>query len=411
MPADPLEYSKGESTNFEVGYHHHFGPKSDTLLYFQHNDFTVKDLIHMTSVPWPEFPEVTLERFWRQRNDVPYTKLQAVHLQSFGNHQLIVSGLEAWGDNDASAQFKSFYKYLGKATPYLNSDYGFNMDRSYRSYSIQDIWRIAQNVTLEAAGYFEHAKISDAFEGTDWTVEELSPRLGLIYEIRPQDTLRVAAFRYVVPFFFDGRLDPSETAGIPLYRTSIEGSVAEELDVAWEHEWSTGFLSAGWFYQDRTYNWIGHYSDGTEMDVTNDSIVRGVEVALNQMVWRGMGLSAGYRYATIFDEWLTSTTGLSNASYKDHTAWAGLKYIHSSGLWASLLETYRHTHSDDAMKNDQDIWITDMAVGYRFPGRKGSVTLEVRNAFDEHFDWLMEWVNVYGRAPCREVMLSLTLNF
>lgn len=100
----------------------------------------------------------------------------------------------------------------------------------------------------------------------------------------------------------------------------------------------------------------------------------------------------------------------------------GLKYVHSSGVSAGvsqafLWERFKTANWQDALtvpaegRADQKIWLTDARIGYEFPHKKEALNFEMRNIFDNRFNWVTDFFVFNGRAPAREFVLTLSLNF
>ena len=107
---------------------------------------------------------------------------------------------------------------------------------------------------------------------------------------------------------------------------------------------------------------------------------------------------------------------------EEHLVNAGLRYVHSSGVSAGLTEAWRWERFKTGGwqnsqtwpvegRQDQQIWLTDARIGYEFPRKKGMLTFEMRNIFDNRFNWVTDYFVFKGRAPAREMILSLSLNF
>ena len=118
-----------------------------------------------------------------------------------------------------------------------------------------------------------------------------------------------------------------------------------------------------------------------------------------------MGLSLSYRYKDIHDESQT------DADREDHLTRTTLKYVHHSGFSTAVSQAYRHERFKSVDRPDEGIWITDAKLGYEFPHKWGAVSFEVRNIFNHHFDWTTDYFVLTGRAPARETVFTLSLNF
>ena len=133
--------------------------------------------------------------------------------------------------------------------------------------------------------------------------------------------------------------------------------------------------------------------------------MKGAAVALNQLLWQGVGLAASYRYQDVQDD------SLPEANRENQLFVAGLKYVHALGFSVALSETYRHSRFQSISRNDENIWLTDAKIGYEFPKKRGSINLECRNIFNQRFNWVTDYFVFNGRVPTRETILALTFNF
>jgi outer membrane receptor protein involved in Fe transport len=106
----------------------------------------------------------------------------------------------------------------------------------------------------------------------------------------------------------------------------------------------------------------------------------------------------------------------------------GLSYFHPGGFLAALGVTYIHQHVAEPPESpfpqgDEGFVTVNASIGYRFPRRRGLVSLEVRNLFDADFRYLDDSFargqNEYIEQPNfstpfipdRVILARLTLNF
>jgi outer membrane receptor protein involved in Fe transport len=241
--------------------------------------------------------------------------------------------------------------------------------------------------------------------GTEWTEEKINPRLGIVWKPAPMDTLRAAAFRYLLPVI-SARLDPTIVAGVPMLRDDREGTLESGLNLVWEREWEDGFLSSDLFFRERELSVDdGSGNDPAELETIRDRR-HGLELKWNQLIWRGAGLAAGYRYLDTSDR-LSPQMGR-----REHLASIELRYQDPRGFFGGLGQIYRHIRSEDEDRPREDIFVTDLSVGYRFPGRRGTLALRVGNLFDEKYNWVTDPFDVStGRTPRREIFATLSVNF
>lgn len=242
LPPDPYRWDRTRFTRTEFGYHHHFGPQSDLLLFFTHLKVDGSMLLHSrTRILIPPPPPFVLEGFQYIDYHTPYNQVQGQYRFKLGGHQIILGTVQHFGEHGAESETRSYLELLGFKFRLPVSWVGHDLDTRFHSYYIQDTWRLAPWLTIEAALFSDQMNQNNVFSGTQWSLHEFDPRLGVIIEPTPNDTIRVAAFRYITPFEAR-RLDPTDVAGVTIFRSTLEGSIAQEADLAWEHEWSSGFF-------------------------------------------------------------------------------------------------------------------------------------------------------------------------
>jgi len=413
-PREPEAWTENSLTRIELGFHHHFSPQSDLLLHFSRISsktdlYDLKSFSQDLAGP-PPMTAIgkTLFSGW---NETPYDQLQGQFLFKAGAHQLILGSVQYWGENNldgVSSADVTQVKAAGTLTDVniniyrnpIRTDAG----RRSESYYLQDSWRIIKNFSAEAALYFDRMENGDPLYKTSWTLNEWNPRLGLIFTPTDQDTFRLAAFRYLLPYI-TSRIDPMDIGGIPLLRNNFQGSVIREGNLAWEREWRSGFLSLGGFYLEKDYTHQLITAAAATVEQRDRGRMKGVAAALNQILWRGVGLAASYRYQDVQDD------SLPEANREDHTFIAGLKYVHALGFSVSLSETYRHSRFQSISRDDEEIWLTDAKIGYEFPQKRGGITLECHNLFNQRFNWITDYFIFNGRVPTRETLLTLSFNF
>jgi outer membrane receptor for ferrienterochelin and colicin len=116
-------------------------------------------------------------------------------------------------------------------------------------------------------------------------------------------------------------------------------------------------------------------------------------VYLNWTPHEWLALKAEYLYEK-FERDEKFPDGLKDL--ETHRVPLGINFFHPSGLSAGLTATYydqegtieRNVIAFDLYEDgDDQFWLVDAAISYRFPKRYGFATLGVKNLFDEEFDY------------------------
>ncbi|MEN6486305.1 MAG: tetratricopeptide repeat protein [Syntrophobacteraceae bacterium] len=396
---DPYNKGNSYSLRFELGYHHHFAPDSDLLLFYTHADMRTSLWEHSSYIYDPSFP-IYLDVFNQSELKSPYHQAQAQQHFRFGNHQFIVGTLHFFGDKDADNT--DVWIFSDNYGPFYGIGYysKYGLPISFHSLYAEDIWHVTDTLTAEGAAYVDFMHQASSASGLEWDVVEFDPRLGLTWNPVKPHTFRLAAFRYTLPYFAV-RLDPQEVAGVPIFRNNFEGAVTEEADFTWEYEWGSGLLSTNLFYLEKTLK----YKIDEDTYNTHHGWARGFKTVLNQLLWKGTGLSAGYTFMNVSDEDTPATARW------DHRLFASLQYLHSSGLSAWVTESLRYFDLKQSGLASQEIWLTDVGIGYQLPGKRGRLRLAVNNLFDRHFDWVVDPYIFDGRVPRRQILFTASMDF
>ncbi|MDO9262753.1 MAG: hypothetical protein Q7U02_02225 [Desulfosalsimonadaceae bacterium] len=400
---NPVAKSGTDTDKVEVGYHHHFSPESDFLFFFTWNrdDGSAFDYDRTENIFGLE--GVTLHAFSLTEYQRPYAQYQAQQLFRKGRHQWITGALHYAGHKDTRIETEDYYYYEGEELDFFPGSSSHDPDHRLTSFYLADIWQVHPKWVMEGALYYDQMTNSNAAAGTEWDINKLNPRLGVIFEAGPSDTLRLAGFQYLLPFTAN-RIDPTEIAGIPIFRNTGEGSLAKEADLVWEHEWKNAFFTAGIFYLDRE-NKSKLISESGPVTDTDKGRLRGTEFACNRILAPGLAMTGGYRFQEIRDEFLP------DKDRKDHLASLGLNYVHPGGFSAGMAQSYRYADFDENIRKNEDIWLTDAIVSFEYPEKHGVASLQVKNIFDNHFNWVEDIYVFQGRAPAREVVGSLSVYF
>jgi tetratricopeptide (TPR) repeat protein len=422
-PADPIERQAVDQTRVEVGYHHHFAANTDLIGYFAYLDQEVQVFDHGFEQVFPTPTAIVdLETRADVNQDQPLYQGQLQLTHRRGDHQLIAGTLHTFQDIDAELRGTTT---LTLSVPSLNfttsitataTDAG-SESIDFHSYYLQDIWRPHRTLTLEAAIYSDHFEGANPFSGIRWQIDEIDPRLGVIWQFRSRDRLRLAAFRYLLPFT-PARTDPSDVAGVPIFRNVDEGARITEFDVVWEHEWDSGFLAANAFRILKELQDDVADAGGGERRRVRKGDTNGIEIEVNQLLGDHLAAAAQYRFLDVEDrsfppgiaELLPFENPLPETDRQEQSLTAALRWVYPSGFSGGLRHTFRAIDLR-AGRADEHIHVTDFDLNYELPAKRGNLSLRANNLFDEKFDWVSDRFILTGRRPAREVLGTVSINF
>ncbi|MGH8564785.1 MAG: TonB-dependent receptor domain-containing protein [Gammaproteobacteria bacterium] len=228
--------------------------------------------------------------------------------------------------------------------------------------------------------------------------DQLNPKLGLMWDITPNTTLRLAALRELKrTILFDQTTEPTQVAGFNQFFDDPTGAESRRYGVGLDHKFFSVLYG------------------GVEVSRRDLIVPRGISVTEDweEELYRGylnwtphptLALGLGYHLEQFEDE-----STLINPSTRTQLFPVELRYFHPSGLFGSLKVTYTRQQigreiplSEEVTiddRQDDEFTLIDLALGYRLPKRYGILRLGVKNLFDEEFSFL----GIGGfRTPRRE---------
>jgi outer membrane receptor protein involved in Fe transport len=258
-------------------------------------------------------------------------------------------------------------------------------------------------------------------------VDETSPKLGLQWDVTERLRLRAAYLETVTrTLVAEQTLEPTQVAGFVQFFDDLTGTRAERtgvgLDVTLRQPRQGNPLSSGLYA-------------GFELS-TRDLEVPSVDATTQSVTLEDQreNLDRAYLYWTPAPQWALHTEIRRERFKRRDTQDAILptevdttslplvvRYFSPDGLFAEVGTTFVRQEVELAPtstfgEDSEDFVVVDAAVGYRLSQRRGLLSLEVKNLFDE--DFLFQDSNIQQAEPSnprfipeRTVMGRFTLSF
>lgn len=265
----------------------------------------------------------------------------------------------------------------------------------------------------------------DDYNGPDRDTSKINPKLGVQWFPLDRLRLRFAAFRTVKPpFVADRTIQPTQVAGFNQFFDDTNETEAwvygAGADFALTDDATLGLELAKRTYDEPT---------SQQPETTNSARDSRREY-----------LARTYLYWTPHPEWalrgevdfdrFRSNPKTDTAIPESVTTWStplSVRYFSPTGILADLTGTFV---SQD-VRNDNNIgdgnngaFVLDAAIGYRFPERRGLISLQGLNLFDTNLkyqgDGYREFRDAFGNPqeissarflPERTIFTRMTLNF
>jgi len=261
----------------------------------------------------------------------------------------------------------------------------------------------------------------DDYDEDALEVEEVNPKFGVQWNITGNLRFRSALFQTVKPALVSNRtIEPTQIAGFNqmfddvnatrsrVYGIGLDWRAMDNLLVGAEAVWRELevpiFVNAGVVSQ--------HQDEYVSRAYVNWTPMAGLAVS-GELVYDRFEAENGPAAASSrFPEKLATT----------HIPLAA-RYFHPRGFFAGIGASYVHQtvrRSDISPLADgtDEFVVVDATVGYRLPGRRGTVSLEVRNLFDSEFKFQDDGFREFAGEPSTGpyipdsvVLLRVSLNF
>ncbi len=259
----------------------------------------------------------------------------------------------------------------------------------------------------------------DDYAAQDLHQLTISPKLGLQWDVNDDLRLRLAAFRATRPALVANRtIYPTQVAGFHELQDDPDGTVAWSFGAALDAK-ITDTLFAGLEISGRRLREPVFLLDdgGYVVEDRNERLFRSY---LNWAPFVEWAVAAGVEFDT-YDSGPSSVVDLPT-DLKTLSLPLSVRWFSPVGLFAGLTTTFVHQAVDRegafAEEGRDSFILMDVAVGYRFPKRRGLITLEAKNLLDSGFryqdDSFREFTNepsVGPYIPERSSIGRLTVNF
>jgi Tfp pilus assembly protein PilF len=346
--------------------------------------------------------------------DEKANQVEAQFIQNLGTLNYVVGAAWSKSDRENAQVITMDHSAVGDLGVLANSQDDFSIEDP-RAYAYVYLRSGATLTWTLGASY-------DRFEQDTYKETSFNPKLGVQWDISPDLQLRAAAFQAVKPGLVSNRsLEPTQIAGFNQLFDDQNGTQTSRygvgLDWRAHSNLKTGveftqrdmeepqfdFFAGSWITEERKEQWHRLYLDWTPS----------ARLALHsELVYDRYSSESG----------VATEAGLPEKS----VTWSlplGLSYFDPSGLFAGLGVTYvdqsvqRSAIAFQASGEDSFV-LMDASIGYRFPQRRGVLSLAVKNLFDTEFMYQDDSYREFRDEPStgpyfpdRTIMGRFTLSF
>ena len=407
---DPYAKLEQATNQFEAGLLHRLQNQHDLMFYLAchqlETDFTDNNIDQVINVGGDD---LTRERLLDGNYQRPYTQFQFQGVKQWPQHQLFYGVLAYDGKNKARLNsdyglFDPNHSLLDNL-PALDESSSDELDIQFTSLYVQDSWQLTDDLQLDLAVHAEQMDNANAVTGGEWRIDKVNGRAGIAWKFRPYHTLRLAHFEYILPFV-TARLDPSNIAGITLFRSSSEGSQIRESDLVIDYEWAHGLVSTALFSVDVGSTTATPDGGGGQLESTSSSKKEGFSITYNHLLGERTGLNLALAN---FDQSDEAHPALER---RETNLSLALTHVFANSLSITAKQIYRDLDFDTGSSySDESINVTNLLLSYEFAAKTQAVAFEVTNLTDEEFNWVTDNYTTIGIAPARMYKLNYRISF
>ncbi len=206
-------------------------------------------------------------------------------------------------------------------------------------------------------------------------INQANPKIGMSWDITPQTTIRMAAFRALKRSLITNKtIEPTQVAGFNQFFDDKTGTESRRYGIAIDHKFSTGFF--GGIEASRRDLRVPSALVGTHDE--QEDLYR---FYINWTPIDNVALKLNYEY-----ERFKSDTGTPPTT-RTHTLPINMSYFQDNGFFTSFGITYVNQEVGDSDTTMDRFVLFDVGLGYRLPKRYGIVRFGVRNILDKEFNY------------------------
>ena len=221
---------------------------------------------------------------------------------------------------------------------------------------------------------------------------QVNPKLGLTWQILDGTALRLAYFRTLRQIRIgEQTLEPVQVSGFNQLYDDPNGARTTRYGIALDQHINSQ-LSAGVEISQRDVEvpFLHVTTDRTFTSPWKEQIYHGY---VYWMPTNRISLRLDYTYEDFFDSDYSNNTG-NAPSTRTHALPLTLSYFDPSGWFSQVITTYvkqqvfvNNTSETSGAYQQDSFALVDTSIGYRLPKRWGIIQFDIRNLFDQYFNY------------------------
>lgn len=257
-------------------------------------------------------------------------------------------------------------------------------------------------------------------EDGETTIDGFNPKLGVQWNFTNHSRLRMAWIETIkAPLTTNQTIQPTHVAGFNQLFDDLKGTKSRRIGIAIDTNFGSKVFG-GIEISKRDLN-VPRFrvsnptsSNNLFLEDQKENLYRAYLYGLFQDNWSA-------RSELQYEQFSRSKATVSGPHQIDTLSIpTGIDYFNPQGFFSNLTGTFVHQKVGSEVTENRGIdkfFLVDASIGYRFPNRRGILSLEARNIFDEHFLFRNNYFETSELTanprfvPVRTIFARVTLNF
>lgn len=252
----------------------------------------------------------------------------------------------------------------------------------------------------------------DSYQERDLSINRFNPKIGLQWNMADNLRLRLAWIEAVkAPLTANQTIEPTQVSGFNQLYDDINGTQSRRIGIGLDGHYRKRIFS-GFEISSRDLQVPLFIQNRVSLNDQKEKLYRAYLYGLPDNKWAVKSEIQFEQFSR--DETITGPRTIDTLSIP-----VNLSYFNFHGLFFSLTGTFVRQEIDrleNVNNRTENFFLFDASLGYRLPNRRGIISLDARNLFDQsflfrnqHFQTAEPINPIY--LPARTIFTRFTLNF
>lgn len=394
---DPRVTNAFDSIEGTVGFRQQWMPGSSLTAVARYSDFEQRT--SKTEVPISACTGLNVGSAGFNSTSVVYNPFGAWDAQvqqttTAGRHQ-VIAGHHLFTQDKGQRCVETIA--LPGVGSFRESSFATGADKASVSY-VRDEIGLTRRIHASVGVAYQQMEYADVSEKDVMEIDRWAPLVGISLRVAPRTVVRAASFSNLNTNMFGSRISPQTASGFVLERNEYATAKRDEFNASVETSGDRAFVAARVFYRDTE---VPALLKGGTFIPDADSRMTGTSAYLNWILGPRVSLFADDQFARFdadaFDRY-------------DNLLRGGINVIHERGIFVRVTGSYvtqRFTNTPATDLPKSSFALADLFVTYEFAQKRGRVSLQLSNAFDERFGVALEGLSIDSLRPQRRAYLSM----